>query len=88
MREGRPARLVNETYSVLQLDERGTVDWGRCRVGGRLNHAFYRTLRGSNYGDPDDDPAVRELRAKAEDEVAWLPDSEERARLERLLDSS
>jgi hypothetical protein len=85
MHAGQPARVVNETYSVLQLDARGAIDWGRCRVGRGRNHALYEALKKSEYDDPDDDPAVRKLRGETCDEVAWLPNSEERDRLQRLL---
>lgn len=87
MHAGRPARVVNETYSVLQLDARGAIDWPRCRVGRGRNHALYEALRKSEYDDPDDDPGVRKLRAETCDEVAWLPNSEETARLHRLLEA-
>lgn len=75
-------RVVNETYSILQLDELGSVDWRRCRIGGPRNHALYDALRNSRYDDPDDDPAVRRQRGQICDEVTWLPNSEERRRLE------
>ena len=81
-RTGGAPRVVNETYSILQLDELGRVDWRRCRVGGTRNHALYEALKSSRYDDPDDDPQVRKLRAQMCDEVAWLPSSEERRRLE------
>jgi hypothetical protein len=77
---GEP-RLVNETYRVLYFDATGTIDWPRCRVGGPRNQALYESLRTSSYDDPDEDPAVQRLRAQMCDEVTWLPDREERARL-------
>jgi hypothetical protein len=77
---GEP-RLVNETYSVLRFDEAGRIDWARCRAGGPRNQALYEALRRSPYDDPDDDPAVRARRARLCDEVTWLPDRAERARL-------
>ena len=85
MPSGRPAKVVNETYSVVHLDARGTIDWSRCRLGLEPNHAFYEALRRSSYDDADDDPGVQKLRAELGDQVAWLPNSEERRRLERLL---
>ena len=78
---GEP-QLVNETYSVLHLDDSGHIDWPRCRAGGRRNQALYGALRASSYDDPDQDPAVQRLRAQMCDEVTWLPDREERARLQ------
>ena len=75
-------RVVNETYSILQLDGLGRVDLRRCRVGGSRNHALYEALKSSRYDDPDDDPQVRKLRAQGCDEVTWLPNSEERRHLE------
>ena len=73
---------VNETYSLLQLDAHGSIDWRRCRIGGTRNQALYEALKRSRYDDPDDDPQVRKLRAQMCDEVSWLPNSEERRRLE------
>lgn len=75
-------RIVNETYSLLQLDKDGGIDWRRCRIGSARNHALFDALRRSRYDDPDDDPEVRQLRAVLCDEVTWMPDSEEKARLE------
>lgn len=74
--------VLNETYSVLSFNEAGKVDWLRCRVGGARNRAIYEALRTSRYEDPEDDPAVRRLRAEMCDEVSWLPDSDERSRLQ------
>lgn len=85
VRDGRPASVVNETYSVLHLDARGAIDWSRCRLGTGRNRALYEALRASAYDDPDDDPAVRKLRAQACDELTWLPNSKERSALQRLL---
>lgn len=73
--------VVNETYSFVQLDEDGGIDWRRCRIGGTRNQALYEALRRSRYDDPDDDPEVRQLRAVLCDEVTWMPDTEEKARL-------
>lgn len=87
-REDRPAKVVNETYSVLQLDASGAIDWSRCRVGRGRNHALYEALRSSRYDYPDDDPAVQKLRAQTCDEVAWLPDPAQRSRLRRLLEAA
>ena len=78
--------VLNETYSVLELDARGAVDWSRCRVGPARNHALYEALRSSKYDDPDDDPAVQKLRVRTCDEVAWLPNTGERDSMRRLLD--
>lgn len=88
LHDGRAATLVNETYSVLQLDERGAVDWPRCRVGRSRNQALYEALRSSSYDDPDDDPAVQKLQAKMCDEVAWLPNPAERNQMQRLLEAA
>jgi hypothetical protein len=85
MGRGRPAKVVNETYSVLQLDQRGAVGWSRCNVGRAQNQAFYEALRHSSYDDPDEDPTVQKLRAAMKDEIAWAPNSEERRQLARLL---
>lgn len=85
LQDDHAASVVNETYSVLQLDASGAIDWSRCRVGQGRNHALYEALRTSRYDDPDDDPAVQKLRAQTCDEVAWLPNSDERRRLERFL---
>ena len=73
--------VLNETYSVLHFDEAGQVDWPRCRIGGPRNSALYEALRNSRFDDPDDDPAVRNLRDQMCDEVSWLPNSEERTAL-------
>ena len=45
------------------------------------NQALYEALRTSRFDDPDDDPAVRNMRLEMCDEVSWLPDSEERMTL-------
>ena len=84
--EGGLGVVVNETYSVLQFDARGAVDWSRCRVGPVRNRALYEALRTSQYDDPDEDTAVQKLRAQTCDEVAWLPNPVERNRMQRLLE--
>ena len=86
-REGGARIVVNETYSVLKLDARGAIDWSRCRVGRGRNPALYEALRSSKYEDPDEDPAVQQLRAQTCDEVAWLPNPAERELMQRLLES-
>ena len=84
---GEP-KPVNETYSILQLDAHGGVDWRRCRIGGTRNQALYEALRNSTFDDPDDDPAVQRLRSELCDEVTWLPDREERKRLEAAAEQA
>lgn len=41
---GGPPKVVNETYSVLQLDADGSVDWQRWRIGGARNRAELRAV--------------------------------------------
>lgn len=84
---GEP-KPVNETYSILQFDAHGRVDWRRCRIGGTRNQALYEALRNSTFDDPDDDPAVQRLRSELCDEVSWLPDREERKRLEAAAEQA
>lgn len=80
--DGTQPTVLNETYSILQLDAAGNVDWSRCRIGGRGNRELYEALRSSSFDDPEDDPVVQRVRARVCDEVTWLPDKAERRRLE------
>ena len=85
LREGRPVALYNETYSVLQFDERGSVQRDLERRGLPFNHRFYDALARSSYPDSDDDPLVQRLRKELQTEYAWRPNADERAALHALV---
>lgn len=84
IREGKPVSVHNETYSLLHFDEHGRVRWAHERHGEAANKAFYQALRSSSYSDPDEDPAVRQLRRELHSEFAWTPSVEERHMLRSL----
>jgi len=50
----------------------------------RANRAFYHALMNSRYSDPDEDPAVQNLRNELRSEYAWRPSDDERAKLQTL----
>lgn len=88
VRDGRPCSVHNETYSLLHFDEHGRVCWPHERHGKRANRMFYDTLTTSTYSDPDEDPAVQQLRRELRSEYAWLPSDDERRTLHAALFAS
>ena len=85
IKDDRPVGLINETYSLVHLDEHGRVRRRHERHGARVNRAFYDALANSAYPDADEDPAVQRLRGELQSEYAWRPSDQERRALFAIM---
>ena len=73
IKNGKPDRIVNGTYSFLIFDLHGHADPHFDGNSLEDNKAFYDAVVNSEYSDITDDPAIQKVRSQIGDAFSWMP---------------
>ena len=73
IKNGKPDRIVNGTYSFLRFDQQGHADPHFDGNSLKENKVFYDAVLNSTYSDIDYDPAVQKVRGQIGDDFSWIP---------------
>ena len=73
IKNDKPDRIVNGTYSFLIFDLHGHADPHFDGSSLEDNKAFYDAVVNSEYSDITDDPAIQKVRSQIGDAFSWIP---------------
>lgn len=77
IKNDKPDRIVNGTYSFLNFDQFGHADPHFQGNSLEDNKAFYDAVFNSEYSDINDDPVIQKVRRQIGDEFSWMPTEDE-----------
>jgi hypothetical protein len=73
IKNDKPERIVNGTYSFLNFDQYGHADPHFKGNSLEDNKAFYDAVFNSKYSEIDYDPAIQKVRIQIGDAFSWIP---------------
>jgi hypothetical protein len=73
IKNDKPDRIVNCTYSFLNFDQYGHADPHFEGNSIEDNKAFYDAVFNSEYSNINNDPAIQKVRIHIGDEFSWIP---------------
>lgn len=73
IKNDKPDRIVNCTYSFLNFDQFGHADPHFEGNSIEDNKAFYDAVFNSEYSNINNDPAIQKVRSHIGDEFSWIP---------------